>query len=167
MAVCRKTAKMTGKKQIIIIGLSACAYIGIFYISDILSRKPNIFTADELYPVKEKQITVKVGNAGKKLFFLARSWGGTTSHEQITLSQVDTFAIDKKTEYVFYSSEIYYKIDKKSRIVVYAPVSELIEPSVKFADDVVIIKGLKDSDEIRDYKVNYQKYGLIKIDAYD
>ena len=98
---------------------------------------------------------------------MIKSWGGTTSHEQITLSQVDTFAIDKKTEYVFYSSRIYYKIDKSGRIVVYAPVSELIEPSVKFADDIVIIRGLKDYDEIRDYKINYQSYGLNKIDAYD
>lgn len=119
---------------------------------------------EEFMPAKENMITIKLGNINNPLFLKAKAWGITGNHEEIVLSQSDTLLSNKTDDYIFYTSEVFYKEDNNGKVFVYVTESLVSEPVGKIPN--VIIIGLKTADEIRDYKANYQKYGLQRISVY-
>jgi hypothetical protein len=120
---------------------------------------------EESIPLKVKQKTIALNNFKPVLFFKAKNWGIAGNHEEITLSFSDSEPANKEKDYIFYTTEIFYKIEKNNSIVIYAAQSSISEPIIKNPD--VKLKVLKNADEIKDYNINYQKYGLQKISIYE
>jgi hypothetical protein len=120
---------------------------------------------DEVIPEKEKTRCIRLGNEGAPLFIRAKVWGIAGNHEQIVVSQSNNKLPDKTNDYIFYTSEIFYKVGKDNNVIVYATESSISEPVNTIPN--VIIKGLKTYDEINEYKTNYQKYGLERMSVYD
>ncbi|GAB3423664.1 hypothetical protein GCM10027516_23130 [Niabella aquatica] len=114
---------------------------------------------------KENSISINLRNGNEPLFLRAKVWGVAGNHEEIVLSRSENSLPDKANDYIFYTSEIFYKIKGDSSVFVYAPESSTSEPVNKISN--VTIKGLKTADEIRDYSINYKRYGLQRISIYE
>lgn len=114
-------------------------------------------------PTRENIITIKLEQVEKPIYIKAKNWGIAGNHEEIVLSASDTNITNKENDYVFYTNEVYYKTDKKQSITLYAPESLISEPKNKLPNVTVSLVGLKNADEIKDYSLNYKKYGLEKI----
>jgi hypothetical protein len=106
----------------------------------------------------------------EKIYISARYWGLTGDHQEIVLSNKPIKpghkSYSKEENYIFYTSDIFYKIENDSIITIYAPESSISEPINKFTNTTVKINRLRNADEIKDYTLNYQKYGLQKISVY-
>lgn len=64
-------------------------------------------------------------------------------------------------DYIFYTSEIFYKMKSGGRLIIYAPKDAVSEPLKKFKD-VVVINRLTTAEEIKEYNKHFRKYGLKK-----
>lgn len=120
---------------------------------------------EEFMPAKENTISINLGNESRPLFLRAKVWGVAGNHEQIVLSQSNNNVPNKTDDYIFYTSEVFYKVGNDNTVIVYATESSISEPVNKIPN--VTVKGLKTADEIRDYNTNYQKYGLERISVYE
>lgn len=120
---------------------------------------------EEFMPAKENTISINLGNESRPLFLRAKVWGVAGNHEQIVLSQSNNNVANKTDDYIFYTSEVFYKVGNDNTVIVYATESSISEPVNKIPN--VTVKGLKTADEIRDYNINYQKYGLERISIYE
>jgi hypothetical protein len=120
---------------------------------------------DQVIPEKEKTRSILLKNEGKPLFIRAKVWGIAGNHEQIVVSQSNNKLPDKTKDYIFYTSEIFYKVGKDNNVIVYAAESSISEPVNPIPN--VTIKGLKTYDEINEYTTNYRKYGLKRMSVYD
>ncbi len=112
----------------------------------------------------EKTITINLRDEGSPLFLRAKVWGIAGNHEQIVLSQFNNDVPNKTDDYIFYTDEIFYKVENNT-LIVYAAYSSISEPVSKIPN--VIVKALKTGEDILDYSANYQKYGLERIRTYD
>lgn len=119
---------------------------------------------EEFISTKEKTILINLGNDSNPLFLRASAWGIAGNHEQIVLSQSNNNLPNKAYDYIFYTSEIFYKVENDNTVIVYAVESSISEPVNKIPN--ITIKGLKTANEIQDYSNNYQKYGLERISIY-
>ena len=120
---------------------------------------------DEVITEKEKTRSIRLGNEGTPLFIRAKLWGIAGNHEQIVVSQSNNKLLDKTKDYIFYTSEIFYKVGKDNNVIVYAAESSISEPVNPIPN--VTIKGLKTYDEINEYTTNYRRYGLKRMSVYD
>ncbi len=118
---------------------------------------------EEFIPVKESMITINLEQVGNPIYIKARNWGIAGNHEEIVLSLSNAKLANKERDYIFYTNELYYKTDKKQTITVYAPENLISEPQNKLPYVTIDLVGLKNADEIKDYSLNYKKYGLEKI----
>lgn len=80
------------------------------------------------------------------------------------MSLSDSNLPNKTDDYIFYTSEVFYKVGNDNTVTVYASDGSIREPVNKI--EKVVIKGLKTVDEIRDYNKNYKKYGLEIVSVY-
>lgn len=119
---------------------------------------------DEVIPKKEKTRCIRLGNEGSPLFIRAKVWGIAGNHQQIVVSQSNNKLPDKTYDYIFYTSEIFYKVGKDNNVIVYAAESSISEPEKPHLN--VTLKGLKTYDEIKEYNTNYQKYDLERFCVY-
>lgn len=113
----------------------------------------------------ENKITLRFKFSNESLFLRAKKWGISGNHEEIVLSEIDTNLTNKEVDYIFYTTEIFYKIDENDKLTIYAPASSISEPSKGFSVIINIIE-LNTADEIKDYNINYLKYGLKRISVY-
>jgi hypothetical protein len=120
---------------------------------------------EEFMPAKENTISINLGNESRPLFLRAKIWGVAGNHEQIILSQSNNNVPNKTDDYIFYTTEIFYKVGNDNTVIIYAIESSISEPVNKIPN--VTVKGLKTADEIRNYNTNYQKYGLKRISVYE
>lgn len=110
----------------------------------------------------EQIITLKFNAIPNSFYLKTRAWG--VNHEQIWLTKNKPKGIsDKETDYIFYCSEVFYK-QTNDTIMIYAPQDLTLEPMEKFSEITVVIKGLANYDEIRDFDKNY---GLNKVSTLD
>lgn len=123
------------------------------------------WTKSDFMPANEKMILINIGNKDSPLFLKTKVWGISGNHEQIVLSKSDNNVANKTEDYIFYTSKIFYKVAVDSTIIIYAPKCTMSEPKNKIQK--VLIKDLKTADEIRDYNINYPKYGLKRISVYN
>jgi hypothetical protein len=112
----------------------------------------------------EKNIAISLKNKSDTIFLKAKIGGVAGNHEEISLSRTNGNRSDKNVDYIFYTSEVFYKIENDSAITLFAPESSINEPEVTMPG--IIIKGLKNADEIDDYRLNYRKYNLNRISIY-
>jgi len=122
---------------------------------------------EDFMPSNENMVTINFLNAEKPIFLRAKIWGISGNHQEIVLSESNKAAADKAIDYIFYTSNVYYKTDDSGTITLYAPESSISEPTNKFSDVIVKLESLKSADEMKDYEMNYQKYGLKKISVYN
>jgi hypothetical protein len=120
---------------------------------------------EEFIPAKENMTSIKLGNKNSPLYLKAKIWGVAGNHEELVLSQSDSSLPNITDDYIFYTSEVFYKIESDSHVTIYATESSISEPVNKIPN--VTVKGLKTANEIRDYNTNYQKYGLQRISVYE
>lgn len=147
------------KKLIIII-----VGIGIILISCFLIFKSTLSPLDELDNKNIERILIF--NTVDSIYISARTWGLAGNHEEIVFSETSISPNEKEKQYIFYTDEVFYKSDNSS-LVIYAPKSGIKESIIPFKNIEVKIKGLKTADEIRDYSINYEKYGLSKISIFE
>lgn len=156
---------MSAKKILLIVlgsilGIIALFITFLYYILAPLEKTDN--------KIIKREIVFQETN--KVLYVETQYRGITGDYEEIILSE---FPIekqnrpDKQTDYVFYTSEIFYKKDKNGKIFIFAPQSGKNIPEIPFKNIEVVFIGLKTADEIRDYETNYRKYGLQRISIYD
>lgn len=149
------------KSFIIIVGM------GIIFTLFILIFNHTISPLKKLN--KKSTWRALVFNNKDTLYISASSWGLAGNNEEIILSKEpikEGYRPNKKNDYIFYTSEIYYKIDA-DKLVVYATQSSILEPQNFSSPIIVEIKGIKTNQESRDYELNYSKYGLTKLSIFD
>lgn len=115
-------------------------------------------------PANEETRVLNFTN-GKKVYLRAKVWGLAGNHEEIIFSETPITVANKERDYIFYTDEALYKIAGNT-LIIYAPQSGKNIPSTPFKDVEIIFNGLKTADEIRDYSINYQKYGLQRVSGY-
>lgn len=140
----------------IIAGVTCCFVITLYLF---------LLPFDEVYKENPVRKTLILPNK-KEVFLHALYRGITGDYEEIVFSETPITIPDKEKNYIFYTSDIFYKIENDSIITIYAPESSISEPFNKFTNTTVKIVELKNADEIKDYALNYQKYGLQKISVY-
>jgi len=113
---------------------------------------------------KDKIVKLSFKN-NEKLFFKTNMHGITGNHQQIVLSKQNDKGFNNEKDYVFYSSEIYYRKTGDS-LIIFAPECCFLEPSEKNTKLTISIIGLKKASEIDDYEDNYTKYKLERISVY-
>ncbi len=96
-------------------------------------------------------------------------WGITGNHEEVRLCTsppVDFRTRAERDCIVFHTDEIFYRKTSPNKLKIY--VSSHAVPrnqSEKLGEIDIEIHELKNFDEIADYKVNFEKYGLQTIAA--
>jgi hypothetical protein len=137
-------------------------YFGLlFALGSILYYQNN---KKEFMPENEAINSITLGKVKNPLFLRAKIWGIAGNHEEIILSQSDSRWSDKEKDYIFYTSEVFFKVEKDSAITLYAPESDISEPLIGLPNVKII--GMNDADSIKDYNINYKKYGLQRLSVY-
>lgn len=116
---------------------------------------------DQTDQLKENIVSIHLEEGSETLYLKAKTWGVAGNHEQIVLSAFRDSLARKSDDYIFYTSEIFYKVHDNRAVIIYVAESAVSGPSNKIPN--VTIKGLKTADEIRDYTINFKKYGLERI----
>lgn len=129
----------------------------------------NTFDIDMKPIVNKKEIVFK--EISEKVYVRAMSWGVAGNHNEIIFSNEPITPINRKSEkerdYIFYTSDLYYKRQGMDTLLIYAESSSIgNSPEVKFNKVKIIAMGIKTYDESLDYERNYKKYGLEKISVY-
>jgi len=112
---------------------------------------------------QEETFYIRVGGDSNSFYLKTKAYGIAGDHEQIVLSKSRNSVPTHKDDYFFYTTQIFYKVEKNI-LYIYAPKSSISEPIMKAPN--VIIKELETYDEIRDYSNHYSSYGLERISIY-
>lgn len=129
------------------------------------NNKESIESEQADLPQNEVTEVLNLSN-GKKIYVRAKIWGISSNHEEIVFSENPITIANKEKDYIFYTDEVLYKINDNT-LVIYAPQSGKNIPKTAFENIEIVFKGLKTFDEVKDYSVNYQKYGLKRISIYE
>lgn len=107
--------------------------------------------------VKFNFIKLPINN---NLYYYTKSGGLTGSIEEITFTK-DTLNL-KSNSLTFFYSNIFYKIENE-KVVIYAPESSVKDEELNLFDELIEVRSLKNSSEINQYNLNYEKMKLQKI----
>lgn len=143
----------------IVFGVAFTLFLGVCLVLSSLDTMENKTTRKLLFKETNKVLYVETAY-----------WGLAGNHNEISISEIsfdEKKVPDKQTDYIFYTSEIFYNKDEKNTIYIFAPQSGKNIPEIPFKNIEVVFKGLKTADEIKDYDKNYAKYGLEKISIYN
>lgn len=110
-------------------------------------------------------------NLNETLFLRAMAWGVAGSNNEIIISESLITPIDRKSEkgsdYIFYTTELYYKKQGNDTLLVYVEASSIGKDPENYTGKIKIVPiRLKTYDESKEYAENYGKYGLKKLSAY-
>lgn len=150
-------------KKIIYILFIVSIGVLLFYI--MLQKKDNTSVVTNSKVVEFPEIS-------KHLYWNARSWGISGNHQEIILSlsliDPDKWNYMKNKHYVFYTSEIYYKVENPNILIIYAPYSSIGEKpkNQSYKNIEVKIIELKAYKDVLNYSNNFKKYGLIKMSTF-
>jgi len=107
---------------------------------------------------------------GLKIFISAKTWGIAGNHERIMVSLSPFHSHEKNFEnesLIFYTPQIYYKKQGVDSLMIYVASSAVSKKTKDLKSSIKIIKVELDSyDKIKDYELNYKKYGLLKASIY-
>lgn len=151
--------------KIILFGLlfiSGIAGLGYWFVD-------NTFDVDMDPTVKDYIIEFEKLN--EKIYVSARAWGVSGNHQEIILSGAPISSkhreYSKEDNYIFYTSEIYYKKEGQGKLIISAPNSSVSKPKNFNSSIHIVLKDLRTADDLKDYEKNYKKYGLQKISILD
>lgn len=84
---------------------------------------------EEVEKSKSTDVTIELK---ENIYISARYWGLTGDHQEIVLSnspiKPEHMSYSKDKDYIFYTSEIFYKIESDSSVTIYASKSSISEP---------------------------------------
>lgn len=150
-------------KGLVYILFLALLILIVFIIKNYYSK----VTKDEFIPTKQRIIRLETtGKTQDVLFFKVKNWGVAGNHEEIALSKDTLYKVDKSRDYIFYTSEVYYKLES-NKLVLRAPESSISEPTVNSFKTSIILNPLHTSDEISLFDKEYKKLGFQRISIYD
>lgn len=106
----------------------------------------------------------------EKVYIKTKMWGLVGNHSEILLSTLpfnNTHEeYNKETQFVFINStELYYQKKGVDSLLLYVDYKSEIPQKLTTKIKIKQIE-LKNFDEVKDYEVNYEKYGLSKISVY-
>lgn len=143
--------------------LSALLILVVFFLKKYYDK----INKEEYIPTNEKIVKLELkGNQKKNIFFKIKNWGIAGNHEEIVLSETKNDFKEQQNDYIFYTPEIYYKIEN-DHIILRAPESSIIEPKIGILKKIIILKPLNSFDEINNFDKNYKSLGFNKISIYD
>lgn len=155
------------KKMKLIILSSVFMVLGVVFSCDnkkaskVENKNEKIVEDEESgFPQDEVTRVLNLSN-GKKIYIRSKIWGISSNHEEIVFSETPITIPNKEKDYIFYTDEVFYKIDANT-LNLYACDCDTSEPKVAFKEVKIILNDLKTSGQIKDYSLNYQKYGLEK-----
>lgn len=124
----------------------------------------------DMKPLVESKEVV-FDDLNEKLYLRAMAWGVAGSNNEIIISENPIDPIDRKSEkgndYIFYTTELYYKKQGNDTLLVYAESSSIGKEPENYTGKVKIVPvRLKTYDDSKEYAENYEKYGLKKLSAY-
>ena len=107
----------------------------------------------------------------QKVYLRAMSWGISGNHNEVILSTNPVEPSTRKSEegkdYIFYTSEVYYKKQGIDTLLVYAESSSIGKRPNNFSGSINVVPvELKTYSEVQDYEKRYKEYGLSKISVY-
>lgn len=119
--------------------------------------------------IKTEEVTFN--DIDETVYLRAMSWGIAGNHNEIIISTSPISPIDRKSEkemdFIFYTTEVYYKKQGVDTILIYAESSSIGKEPPNYQGRVkVVIKRLKTYDDSKEYEKNYEQYGLKKISTY-
>jgi hypothetical protein len=117
-------------------------------------------------PNIEHSIIIHFPEIQKDIYIKTLCYGLAGNNEQIIISENKERLKNKKNDYIFYTSEVFYKQKGIDTLEIYVAKSAISEPQNSFKNINVMLKGLVTSSDIQDYNMNYKKYGLKKISIY-
>lgn len=121
-------------------------------------------------PSTLNEAVVSFDELNEKVYFRAKAWGLAGNHEEIIISTSPiekTRGALKGVDFIFYTTEVYYK-KQGDTLLVYAAASSIVQPTAKLYTQISIVPmGLKTNDEVQDYEMNYKKYGLTRLSVYN
>lgn len=135
----------------------------IFYLLFVVSK----CAREPFMPGNEVSIELDFEDINKKVFLRAKVWGISSNHSEIVLSEKQNAPTNKQTDFVFYTSEAFYKIEGNGLLTIYAPKNLTNKPKQEWTSIKVVLRDLKNYDSLTFYNKNYQKLGLERISVYD
>lgn len=117
---------------------------------------------------REEVHVVPFDEVGEKIYFKSKKWGVSWDHEETVLSNLiidKNFEINKDRDFVFYTSNLFYKKVGDDSLLVYVSYSSIPKESPSSFSSKIKVKilELRSSEEVADYDLNYRKYGLVRI----
>jgi hypothetical protein len=121
----------------------------------------------DVSPVINKQV-VDFEELDEKVYLRAMSWGVSGNHSEIILSALpiepESRKSTKERDYIFYTSELYYKKKGVDTLLIYAAASSIGSIPDSFVDKIKIVPvKLNTYDSLQEYEKKYREYGLSKI----
>ena len=114
--------------------------------------------------------TVVFKELNESVYIRAIAWGISGNHNEVIISSEPIKPEGRPSEekdYIFYTTEIYYKKQGIDTLFVYADGSSIGKEPTIFTKKIKIVPiKISTADEAVDYEKNYKEYGLIKITAY-
>jgi hypothetical protein len=107
----------------------------------------------------------------EKVYIRAMACGIAGNHNEVILSAEpiipETRKSEKEKDYIFYTTEVYYKKQGSDTLLIYAQESSMGKCPDNFTQKVKVVTiKIKTYDEAKDYEKNYKAYGLLKVSAY-
>ena len=155
---------MTKIKKIIITGFLLIGLIGVGWLVLFLNGISQMDFAGNT-----NDYVVNFDELNQKLHIRAKTWGWGANNELVTLcfspiNDDEPSSIDNCTH--FFAPEIYYKKKGSDSLLVYVPSASIPNEHNNSLGPIKIRLTELDVDEIRDYRTNYEKYGLLKATVY-
>ena len=99
------------------------------------------FLKEDIYARNDKKIVLNVGN-NEKIYIRSRSWGISSNHQEIVISEKPISISDTLTDYIFDSYEVFYKVENTDKLIIYAPENQISKPKIAFSKINIVIKGV-------------------------
>lgn len=153
-----KASKFVKRKRLIFVIILVFAFSSaVLYLERWLTEPSFLSTNSKYYRISFDD--------NSSLYISTFSGGLLGNHERITISKGKrTDKPIKDKDLIFYTSEIFYKIDSDNNKLVVFVTSDSFNATNDIKNRMnVKIKTFKNYDEWKDYDKNYLKYGLKKI----
>ena len=116
--------------------------------------------------VKENITVLNFEQSGQQLFVKTKVWGVAGNHEEIVLSKDPNGVANKEEDCIFYTSEIFYRIEGEDSLILYAPENLASIPPSKNTSVTLVLHDLPTAGELEDMRRNYKSYGLEMVSVY-
>lgn len=121
-------------------------------------------------PSDANEYVISFDELGEKIFIRARAWGLAGNHQEIILANEPINnkhgEYFKDRQFIFLdSTELYYKKKGSDTLLIYVDYKSETPRNLSTRIKIEQIE-LEGSEQIKDYEMNHEKYGLSKVSVY-